>query len=627
VVDYGLDVFGPEPGLVAAAIRREQLAVRRALVVALDDWAFCADDKKRTPRLRQVAGLADDDAWQRRYRNSVAHGGLDELKQLAEEARGKALAAVSLVLLASSLKGRGLRAEAAALLRDARGQHPSDFWIHLNLGGCLHDPRRPDAGTLDEALGCLRAAVALRPGSAPAHSNLGAALNDKGLVDEDIAEQLKAIKIDPKYGRAHNNLGSALLVKGRLDEAIVRFHKAIELDPKLGPVHTNLGLALAAKRQLDQAIVEHRKAIAIDPKDAAAHYNLGLALHDKGLLDQAIAEYHKAIEIDPKYSHARNNLGNALADKGRLDPAIVEYRKAIEFDPNNAQAHSNLGVALYEKGRIDEAIAECRKAIEIDPKFSNGHHNLGTVLQAKGWLDEAVAECRKAIDLDPKNAKHHDALGLALLRQGRFAEARDAARQALHLLAESDPQRAPATKLLRWCEGLLALDTKLTAILKGEAHPADTAERLDLAKLCQQYKKRYAAAVGFFTDAFAAEPNLAADLKSGHRYNAACAAALAGAGKGEDAAKLDDTERARLRQQALTWLRADLTAWGKLLEQQPDKARAAVLKTMQHWQQDADFASVRGDALAKLPETERKEWRKLWDDVAALLEKVMPEQK
>jgi len=34
---------------------------------------------------------------------------------------------------------------------------------------------------------------------------------------------------------------------------------------------------------------------------------------------------------------------------------------------------------------------------------------------------------------------------------------------------------------------------------------------------------------------------------------------------------------------------------------------------------DRDFAGVRGDeALAKLPEAERHEWRKLWQDVAEL---------
>jgi hypothetical protein len=44
------------------------------------------------------------------------------------------------------------------------------------------------------------------------------------------------------------------------------------------------------------------------------------------------------------------------------------------------------------------------------------------------------------------------------------------------------------------------------------------------------------------------------------------------------------------------------------------------VQQMQHWQQDPDFAGVRGDeALARLPEAERPQWQKLWADVAELL--------
>ena len=42
-----------------------------------------------------------------------------------------------------------------------------------------------------------------------------------------------------------------------------------------------------------------------------------------------------------------------------------------------------------------------------------------------------------------------------------------------------------------------------------------------------------------------------------------------------------------------------------------------------NWLQDADLTSVRDNkSLAALAETERKEWGKLWADVAALLKKV-----
>src|SRR5262249_32584645 len=103
-------------------------------------------------------------------------------------------------------------------------------------------------------------------------------------------------------------------------------------------------------------------------------------------------------------------------------------------------------------------------------------------------------------------------------------------------------------------------------------------------------------------------------------YNAACVAALAAAGQGEDAGSLDDAARAKLRSQALAWLRADLTGLGRLLDSGSPQARPAIVKTLRHWQKDADVASLRDEeALARLPEEERKAFARLWADVAALL--------
>jgi hypothetical protein len=48
-----------------------------------------------------------------------------------------------------------------------------------------------------------------------------------------------------------------------------------------------------------------------------------------------------------------------------------------------------------------------------------------------------------------------------------------------------------------------------------------------------------------------------------------------------------------------------------------------VLKALRHWKQDADLAGVRDkEALEKLPEAERTEWRKLWAEVDELIAKA-----
>jgi serine/threonine-protein kinase len=150
--------------------------------------------------------------------------------------------------------------------------------------------------------------------------------------------------------------------------------------------------------------------------------------------------------------------------------------------------------------------------------------------------------------------------------------------------------------------------------LSGQRQPADAAERLDLAFICQR-NKRNVAATRFYGEVFTEKPQLAGDLNTQHRYNAACAAALAGCGQGKDADKLDAKERARLRQQALDWLRADLRAYRQVIDKSP-----VIAQRMQHWLKDEDFSGVRGSAaLAKLPEAERSAWQKLWVEVADTL--------
>ena len=236
------------------------------------------------------------------------------------------------------------------------------------------------------------------------------------------------------------------------------------------------------------------------------------------------------------------------------------------------------------KGQLDEAIACFRKAIELDPKNATAHANLGIALKGKGQVDEAIACYKKAIELDPKSAV--------------------------------------ARTLLANAQLMAAVQDKLPAFLKGQFQPTTSDERLGLADWCE-IKKLHHAAAGLYAAAFAADPKLADDLKAGHRYDAACSASLAAAGQGEDAAKLDDAERTRLRKQALEWLRADLALRTKQLETGKPADRAEVQQTMRHWQQDTDLAGIRdAAALAKLPADEQKACTQLWADVAALLKKA-----
>jgi serine/threonine protein kinase len=163
------------------------------------------------------------------------------------------------------------------------------------------------------------------------------------------------------------------------------------------------------------------------------------------------------------------------------------------------------------------------------------------------------------------------------------------------------------------------LDFRLSAVLSGEAPPASDAERIELARLCCG-KGLLGSAARLFEDAFTGSPALAQDFKKGPRSLAARAAALAGCGRGEEAARLDEKQRAHWRKQALAWLRADLALYTKLLEGGTPEDRMTVARYLQHWQANPDLAGIRdAAAVARLPADEQQACMTLWPEVEALL--------
>jgi hypothetical protein len=163
----------------------------------------------------------------------------------------------------------------------------------------------------------------------------------------------------------------------------------------------------------------------------------------------------------------------------------------------------------------------------------------------------------------------------------------------------------------------VALDARLGAVQKGGA-PKDNPERLALAQRAYDLN-RFATATKLLSEALDTDPKLGIDRQFQHRYNAACAAALALAGQGEEPT-LDATAKARLRRQAYDWLSAELVVWSGLIRSGPAKALPVIAQTLKHWLEDTDLAAVRDpNALSQLSDSDREAWQALWRRVEDLI--------
>jgi tetratricopeptide (TPR) repeat protein len=397
----------------------------------------------------------------------------------------------------------------------------------------------------------------------------------------------------------------------------------------------NLGPELLGElgRNLDSAIHQEprlqflRRAVARYPTHVWLRYDLRNACLRvfPPLRYEALEHAAAATALRPESAMFQLELVTALERVGDrreaeavFGRAINAFKEAIRLDPKNVRAHVQLAAALYRKGRFAEAEAAFREAVRADPDNGYIHDWLAFLRLWAGDPAGALPFAEKATKLSGESAQTYWNLGRAQAGVGDYQAAVASFRKALDI----DPNHASARGSLAQAERLAAIQHKLPALLKGDFKPATNDERLALSELCR-LKKLFRTSAGLCADAFAADPQLADNLKAPHRYNAACYAALAAAGRGEDAGKLDDQERARLRKQAIDWLRADLALRTKQLERGQPADRADVARRMRHWQRDSDLAGIRDeDALANLPADERAAVTQLWADVAVLLKKT-----
>jgi len=370
-------------------------------------------------------------------------------------------------------------------------------------------------------------------------------------------------------------------------------------------------------RAIQERLARENPSVPAFRSDVAASYhNIGLVQRATGQPAEALASYERARAIQERLA--------------RENPSVPAFQEDL------ALSHNSFGLVQNEMGRPAEALASLEQARPIRERLAREHpelpdfaSDLGATLndlasidldrrqfdKARAGLTQAIKWQRKALAANPNHPTYRQFLANHLTNLIRASKGRghddEAAEAQLELagLRNSDPR-------------IVALDARLAAVLKGKETAKSDAERIQLAYRAND-KTLHAASARLLAEALANNPELADDRQAQNRYNAACAASLAGSGKGTNDPPPNDAAKTKLRQQALEWLKAELVAWAKIVDSGPADMKAKLAPTLQHWKTDSDLAVIRYEQeLAKLPEEERAAFKQLWNDVDQLLAKA-----
>ncbi len=190
------------------------------------------------------------------------------------------------------------------------------------------------------------------------------------------------VALDPGSAVGHSNLGVVLERDGKITAAIDEFQRALQINPRFAPPHRNWGNALVRQGRFAEAIEHYTAALRIDPDDADAHNNLGAALIRHAEPVEMLKSYFQLMAA-LSYDQEVGQISDRHAD---LVEAIEHFRHALRIRPDYAAAHANWGLALEKQGREREArehFEEARRLASVTAPPMRTWRRLGTTRQRR----------------------------------------------------------------------------------------------------------------------------------------------------------------------------------------------------------------------------------------------------
>jgi adenylate cyclase len=157
----------------------------------------------------------------------------------------------------------------------------------------------------------------------------------------------------------------------------------------------------------DQAETLSLRALAAAPRDPVAHFARAQVLREQGRLDEAISEYQTALASDRNYVNALANMGRCMIFIGPIEDGISAEEQAIRLsprDPNIGLWYFRIGQGRLLQARFEDAIRWLQRARDALPGLAAHHAYLAAAYALHGDAKQAAAELAEAQRLAPSGS-------------------------------------------------------------------------------------------------------------------------------------------------------------------------------------------------------------------------------
>jgi len=199
--------------------------------------------------------------------------------------------------------------------------------------------------------------------------------------DDSVTLFTHAVEVEPEQVLGYVNLGAALRDRGDLDNAAEALTMALRRRNNDPNALTTLGAVMQDMGRTDEAAMLYQRALMVDSENTNAMNNLAVILEERGAMAEALQWYQRAMARSPSDPFVHNNMAGLLEKLGRGDEAMAEYEAALRLRGDYVEPRKNLALLYARRGDRAAAVAQLEMVLRIRPMDPDAREMIKAIVE------------------------------------------------------------------------------------------------------------------------------------------------------------------------------------------------------------------------------------------------------